>query len=139
MGKRKEEMYRREGMDFCIRFLESHDNDVEALKKELERRGAYHIPCSVSKQEEDNFIMRAKQNILDTVLVLSLIVLRDEFDYGTKRLARFIDRFNEKSDCLEGDWTTWNDQLKILEDECDLHLQIRWMGEDPTEEGGDKK
>ena len=39
---------------------------------------------------------------------MSLIVLKDEFDFGTKRLDRFKKRFNDKTECLETGNVTWN-------------------------------
>lgn len=123
-------------MAFCIRYLESHNNDVESLKKEIKRRGAYGIPISISQAEERNWMDRARMNSVDTVLILSLITLHDEFKFGTKRLNRFKERMNLKAECLAEDYTTWDDQIKILADECGLDLSIRWLGEDPTKKEG---
>ena len=36
----KLEQARREGMSFCVRYLEENDNDVAKLKEEVEKRGA---------------------------------------------------------------------------------------------------
>ncbi len=119
-------------MGFCIRWLEEHDNDVESLKEELKRRGAYHIPLTISKAEEEAFVEKVKANCLDTILILSLISLRDEFQFGAQRLNRFKTAFNDYADSLTNDYVTWNDIIQALADECGLELGIRWNGKDPT-------
>lgn len=133
MSKRDQrEEARREGMAYCMRYLESHNNDIEALKTDIKARGAYNIPVGLAKADVDEFGERVKRSVLDSVLVMSLLVLHDEFDFGTKRLNQFKARFNEKAACLEGEYTTWEDTLGILQDECGMELHIRWNGEDPT-------
>ena len=133
-SKDRLEQARREGMSFCMRYLEEHDNDVSKLKEEVEKRGAYNIPVGLAKADADDFAGRVRHNVLDTVLVMSLLVLHDEFDFGTKRLNRFKARFNEKSECLDDGLTTWDDTLSILKDECGMELNIRWNGGDPSKE-----
>ena len=96
-----------EGMDFCIRFLESHDNDIDALKAEIKRRGAYHIPLRISISEENEFVSRVRANVLDTVLIMTIAVLHDEFDFGKKRISRFKETFNRFSEWLCDDNLTW--------------------------------
>lgn len=133
MSKRDQrEQARREGIAYCVRFLENHNNDIEALKADAKARGAYNIPVGLAKEDVDEFSGRVKMSILDSVLVMSMLVLHDEFDFGAKRLNQFKARFNEKAECLEGEYTTWEDTLGILQDECGIQLNIRWNGEDPT-------
>lgn len=132
-GRNQKEECRKEGMSFCIDFLEKHNNDVDALKEECKKRGAYNIPLALNKSDADDFCMKVRQNTLDTILVMSMLVLHDEFDFGTKRLNQFKARFNEKAECLEGEYTTWDETLCILKDECGIDVNIRWMGNgDPT-------
>lgn len=132
MNSSKQEQWRREGMAFCIRFLEEHDGDVEALKREIERRGAYGIPISVSRADEERFCEGVKHSCLDSVLVLTLVTLHDAFGFGRERLNRFKTLFNTKSECLAENYATWNDEIAILEQECGLKMNIRWFGGDPT-------
>ena len=140
MSKRDQrEEGRREGMSYAVRFLENHNDDVEALKFDVKARGAHNIPVGIDKADVDEFSERVKRSILDSVLVMSLLVLHDEFDFGTKRLNQFKARFNEKADCLQGNYTTWEDTLAILQDECGMQLSIRWNGEDPTKAGKGEK
>lgn len=71
-----------------------------------------------------------KKNTLDTVLLLSAVTLRDEFDFGEKRARRFIHRFNEKADCIVTDNLSWDDCKEIVEDELKIKLDIRQNNDD---------
>lgn len=140
MSKRDQrEEARREGIAFAVRFLEKAQKEhnssydcIEMLKEEAKKRGAYDIPVGLDKKEVDEFSLRVKQNVLDCVLALSTLVLNDEFDFGKKRLERFINRFNKKSECILENYTTWEETLGILKDERGIKLNIRWNGGDPT-------
>lgn len=137
MARNRDEELRREGVSFAIRFLESHGNDLNALKAEAKKRGALDIPLAISKKAADEFSERVKRNTLQTVLALTELVLRDEFDFGAKRLNRFRSRFNDKADSIVVGYTSWEETLGILEDECGIKLHIDWNGGDPTKEGRD--
>lgn len=131
-GRNQKEECRREGLSFALDFLESHNNDVDALREEAKKRGAYHIPLALNKADADEFSERVKKSVLDSVLVMSLLVLHDEFDFGEQRLNRFKARFNDKADCVVKDYTTWEETLGILKDECNIDMSIRWNGGSPT-------
>lgn len=100
-------------------------NGIEKAEKELQARGAVFLPMELSKKQLDDMVERVKMNTLDTVLILSAATLRDGFDFGQTRVQRFVDKFNEKAECLMDDYCTWDDQIKMLEDEIGIHLEIR--------------
>ena len=56
---------------------------------------------------------------------MSLIVLKDEFDFGTKRLDRFKKRFNDKTECLETGNVTWIDMIEQIREENNIKLDLR--------------
>ena len=62
----------------------------------------------------------------DTMLSIRLMVLRDEFDFGKKRLERFNDRFAQKATSLADDYCTWLDIVDVLKEETGIDLEIRW-------------
>lgn len=127
----KEEQWRKEGMDFCIRFLENNGNDVDALKKEIQRRGAYHIPCRVSKAEEEQFCKAVLANVLDTVLIMTIAVLHDEFDFGKKRIARFKKMFTRNQEWMEQGALTWTSMQENILKYLAIQTEIRWHGHPP--------
>ena len=94
----KEELARFSGAEWMVRYVK--ENGLEAAEKELEMRGVRHIPLSVKEQDLKNFSEREKRNTIATVLMMSAMVLRDEFGFGRNRMNKFIDRFNKKTSCL---------------------------------------
>lgn len=123
---------RREGMAFCIRFLED-GHTQEELKEEIKRRGAYGIPIGITKQEEDDFCARTETAILDSVMIMSMFTLHDLWGMGRKRLEDFKKAYNEKTEVLLEQKGNWQDIFDILEEECGMKMNVRWRdGLDPT-------
>ena len=67
---------------------------MEAAEKELKVRGAMFVPLEVNQKQLDEAVYKIKLNTIDCILIMSCMVLRDEFDFGQKRLERFCERFN---------------------------------------------
>lgn len=124
----KEENARREGMSYALRYAK--ENGLEALENELKKRGAYNIPIRISDKDLKAFTDNAKMMLLDTVLILASMTLHDEFGFGHDRLQRFVERFNFKAECIGDDYTTWQDQIDILKEECGLEYQLRMNDKD---------
>lgn len=54
--------------------------------------------------------------------------MEDRFQVGeidTRAPQQFIERFNSKVECIMEDYTTWDEQIQILREECGLELSIR--------------
>lgn len=124
----KEEQARREGMSYALRYAKEHG--LEALEQDLKKRRAYNIPIRISDKELKEFTDNAKMMLLDTVLILSSMTLHDEFGFGKERLSRFIERFNQKAECIGEDYTSWQDQIDILKEECGIEFQLRMNDKD---------
>lgn len=118
----KEELARYEGAAWALRLVDS--KGFEEAKKELIDRGAYNMPLQVSKADLHNFSEECKTNVLDTVLLLSLYTLRDEFGFGSERANRFKKRFNEKAECLLGEYCVWQDVQDIVKDELGIDVLV---------------
>ena len=119
----KEEKARREGMSYALRYAKEHG--IEALEQDLKKRGAYNIPIRISDKDLQEFTYNTKNMILDTVLILASMTLRNEFDFGEKRLSRFIKRFNHEAECIGEDYTSWQNHIDILKEECGLEYRLR--------------
>lgn len=124
----KEEQARREGMSYALRYAKEHG--LEALEQDLKKRMAYNIPIRISDKELKEFTDSAKMMLIDTVLILSSMTLHDEFGFGKERLSRFIERFNQKAECIGEDYTSWQDQIDILKEECGIEFQLRMNDKD---------
>ncbi len=113
---------RNEGMEFALRIVQK--GGVEALEREIKNRGLTKIDARLTHEEINEASEKIKARIMDTVLAMSCMVLRDEFDFGNKRLNRFIGRFNEKTECLMGGYMDWADIVETLDEEVKIRLSI---------------
>lgn len=98
---------------------------VEALEKEIRFRNVTGIRTALAKKDLDKATVKIKEQLLDTVTVLSVATLHDEYDFGAKRCERFIERFNRKAECLVDDMASWDDYIQSIREELGLELVIR--------------
>lgn len=101
------------------------EGGIEALRKEIKFRNISGVNVGISQKELDDQTDKIKKRTLDTVLVMAVAVLRDEFDFGKKRCSRFIERFNKKADCLMADMASWDDYIQMIQEEIGIELVIR--------------
>lgn len=116
---------RLQGMDYALRQIEK--NGIEDFRKELQWRFKRKIGVNISAREMNEASDRIKAWAYESVVTLALLTLRDEFDFGRKRLDRFNQRINEKSACLNENFATWDDYKKILKDETGIDVELIWM------------
>ncbi len=126
--KDTEEQARREGMAYAL--MIAQDKGVDGLAEELKFRNITQIPIAVSRKACDLCITRIKENTIDTVLVLMAATMHDEFGFGEKRVQQAINRFEEKAECLNEDYCTWEDHIQMIKDEMGIELKIRMFDED---------
>ena len=123
MGKlSKEELARFSGAEWMVRYVK--EKGLEAAEKELEMRGVRQIPLSVKEQDLKNFSEREKRNTIATVLMMSAMVLRDEFGFGRDRMNKFIDRFNKKTSCLVEGYVYWKDMQQTIAEETGIFIPL---------------
>ena len=114
---------RNDGLAMALRIIES--DGIEGLRKEIKFRGVTGIHTALAKKELDQASKQIKEMTLDTMIVLAVATLHDEFDFGQKRCQRFMDRLELKAGCLIDDLATWPDYIKAIKDEIGLELSIR--------------
>lgn len=119
-----EAMARIAGMEYALRRI--REIGVEAFAKEILWRNRTRIGMTIKPQEIGEASEAIKAQTYDTMLVMALLVLHDEFGFGHDRLMRFERRFNTKAACLEDNFAEWEDYRKILLDECGIDTGIRW-------------
>lgn len=83
------------------------------------------VPLEVNQKQLDEAVYKIKLNTIDCILIMSCMVLRDEFDFGQKRLERFCERFNLKTDALCDEEIIWDDLIQTLKEETGLDFTIR--------------
>ena len=119
----KEEQARREGMAYALRIAK--EKGIDALEEDLKMRNAIGLPVGVDRKALNQFTENVKFNTVDTMVILMAVTLHDEFGFGEKRVQRAIDRFMLKANCLDEDYTTWQEQIEILKEELGIELSIR--------------
>lgn len=125
MSSRNKEMQARsEGMAYALRI--AREKGIEELEKEIKFRNLTGISLNLSRKDLNQASEKIKEMTMDTFTILTVAVLHDEFGFGEKRCQRFIDRMNQKADCLIDDFCTWDDYIRTIKDELNLNLQIRW-------------
>lgn len=125
MSSRNKEMQARtEGMAYALRI--AREKGIEELEKEIKFRNLTGISLNLSRKDLNQASEKIKEMTMDTFTIPTVAVLHDEFGFGEKRCQRFIDRMNQKADCLIDDFCTWDDYIRTIKDELNLNLQIRW-------------
>ena len=114
---------RNEGIAFCDKIVK--EKGLEELQRVTRQRNLAGLRTLIDPRELDQDFRDATLQILDTVLIMSLIVLKDEFDFGTKRLDRFKKRFNDKTEYLETGNVTWIDMIEQVREENNIKLDLR--------------
>lgn len=118
----KEEMARREGMAYALRIAK--EKGIDALEEDLKMRNAIDLPLRVSKADLSKFSENVKYNIVFYIKVLMAVTMHDEFGFGNKRIKQMFKRFDLKAECLADDYTTWNEQVSIIAEECGIDMKF---------------
>lgn len=114
---------RNDGLAMALTIAER--DGIAALRDEIHFRGVTNIHTSIAKKELNAASQKIKEMTLDTMLVLAVATLHDEFDFGAKRCQRFIDRMVKKADCMLDDMVTWEDYITAIEAEMGIRMNIR--------------
>lgn len=118
----KEEIARREGMAYALRIAK--EKGIEALEEDLKMRNAIDLPCKVSKADLSKFSENVKYNVVFYIKVLMAVTMHDEFGFGNKRIKQMFKRFDLKAECLADDYTTWDEQVSIIAEECGIDMKF---------------
>lgn len=118
----KEALARLEGMKFAYNYANKYG--IEALKKEINFRGATNLPYSVDQKQVQQFQEKTKLRILSTVMLMSVLILREEFGFGTKRIERFSEKFKENTEQLESGDLTWRDTYEAMIEEVGFSVGV---------------
>lgn len=118
----KEEQARREGMAYALSF--AREKGLDALEADLKMRNAIDLPLRVSKADLDKFSDNVKYNTVLYVKILMAVTMHDEFGFGNKRIKQMFKRFDLKAECLADDYTTWDEQVSIIAEECGIDMKL---------------
>lgn len=129
MNKMREyERGREDGLDLARRIVER--DGLEALQRECKFRGATGIRTSLAYKDLDTASQKIKEMTLDTVVILAIAVLHDDFGFGQKRCQRFMDGMDRGADFLNDGLATFPDFQQSIKEEIGLELGIRMNDKD---------
>lgn len=126
MGQKEKLMqqYRTDGMEYALRIVK--EKGIEALEKEVKVRTWSGISLRITAEEINEASEKIKHMVLDTMTIMTVLTLHDEFGFGRKRIQQFLDRFTLKAECIIEDYATWQDYQGIIRKELGFDLNLRW-------------
>lgn len=126
MGQKEKLMqqYRTDGMEYALRIVK--EKGIEALEKEVKVRTWSGISLRITAEEINEASEKIKHMVLDTMTIMTVLTLHDEFGFGRKRIQQFLDRFTLKAECILEDYATWQDYQSIIRKELGFDLNLRW-------------
>lgn len=116
--------YRTDGMEYALRIVK--EKGIEALEKEVKARTWSGISLRITAEEINEASEKIKHMVLDTMTIMTVLTLHDEFGFGRKRIQQFLDRFTLKAECILEDYATWEDYQSIIRKELGFDLNLRW-------------
>lgn len=120
MSKRNEFMDgRNEGMLYAYNF--ARKNGLDELEKEIKFRGLTKLPVNVNRKEVNEVVEKIKQDVIYSLIVIFAETVHDEFGFGSKRIEKLIQRFNQKAKCI-GDYVTLSDMVNNLKEEYGIDV-----------------
>lgn len=101
------------------------EGGLERIQEEIKYRGITGIHAQLAKKEIEKAYEVIKMTTIDTILLLALSTVRDEFGFGEKRMQRLINRMEKKATCLIGDMATWEDFRETIKEETGIEVNVR--------------
>lgn len=100
----------------------AREKGLDALEADLKMRNAIDLPLRVSKADLDKFSDNVKYNTVLYVKILMAVTMHDEFGFGNKRIKQMFERFDNKAECIAEDYSTWEEQISIIAEECGIDM-----------------
>ena len=120
----KEMQARTEGMAYAFRIAK--EKGIEELEKEIKFRNLTGISLNLSRKDLNKASEKINEITMDTFSILTVAVLHDEFGFGEKRCQRYLDRMDQKAECMVDNLCTWGDYIQTIKEELNIEMQIRW-------------
>lgn len=118
----KEELARIQGLQRALEIAEARG--IEGLREEVRLRSATKFPLKCDMKDVQEALEEIQDNILSTVLLMSVLVLREEFQFGKQRIERFSEKFKANTEQLHSGDLTWRDTLEAMEQETGFTCNI---------------
>ena len=130
MARDKSYEWRTQGLALAYKEVEEAEKEgrepKEALRRLMDQYRAWKTALLMTNKELDKATEEIKKYTIRSITIMALIVLRDEFDFGTKRLQRFMDRWEPKAVGLLEDGITWKDLEDCVKEETGIDIVMPW-------------
>lgn len=93
-------------------------------------RGVTGIKTSLATKDLGKAGEAIKEMTLDTITILALAVLHDDFGFGEKRCQKFMDGMDRGAQFLAEDLATWPDYIESIKEQMGIDVTIRWNDTD---------
>ena len=100
------------------------EKGVDALEEELNMRGATKMPLTISAAKGSAWMEQIQNTTIETIMLMAVCVLKDEFGFGEKRLNQFLDRYAEKTECLRTGYVNWEDLQEEMKEKLGTDFNI---------------
>ena len=114
---------RNDGLNLALRCV--NEGGVEKLQEEIRIRGRFpDLPSQITLEKCLEIERRISEYVFSTVLLCSLEALMCEFEYGQKRLERFVKRFQDITDCMLDEQVNWEDLIEEMQDVVGCTIEL---------------
>lgn len=101
----------------------SHSNEKE--KREEKRTPTYQVSMDDIRGYVQQGCEKGRKEAFDYLIVISLIVLRDFFGFGGKRLEKFIDGVREYYESITKKLVDIDEIIEAIKDETGIEIMKR--------------
>lgn len=101
-------------------------------RKERRKQGVkqktptYNLSKDQIEAVKQKAVMEASKQAFILMLGIPLIVMRDEFGFGKKRLERFIDRAIDQYDSFDKGYITLDDLINTIFEETGVEVKTKF-------------
>lgn len=123
MGKlSKEECARFSGAVWLLEFAKEHG--LEEAEKEVERRGIRNMPLKLKDSDVDVFVNTERENIMNCLLLDTILTLHDVFDFEKDECKKFIERWNDNVACIADHYVKWREIRDTVYEEIGIWIPL---------------
>lgn len=111
-----------EGMQYALEYAKK--NGIEALEEETKFRCNTKLPYTTNRQQVIEFQEMIKQRILSSYALMSVLVLREKFEFTNEDIEMFSEKFKENTEQLMSGDLTWQDTYEEMVEEVGFSLGL---------------
>lgn len=100
---------------------------AQGIKQVASKQKTYNLSVDQIHQIKQNAAAEAMEHAFVLMMGLPMMALRDEFQFGKKRLERFSDKVLDLYDSFDKDYITLQDVIDCVYEETGVKFQVKQM------------